>query len=476
VGWSAVGSGLNGDVRALTSFDDGTGPALYAGGDFKHAGGLEVNGIARWDGQSWSALGGGLAGSPGVAVHALAVYDDGGGAALYAGGLFYGPAGVARWDGTSWSALGIGQRGTSSFPCWCSTTAAARRSTRAASGTRASPGGTGRAGRPWGAEWTGPSARWEPSMTAAGWRFTRAGSSRPRAACPRASSPGGTGFPGLPSGAEWTIRRGFRGLQRRRRSPALRRRSVCDRRRRCDRRRHRELGRSELVRRGRRDQMERRCAEGPQRRQRPGLVRGGAVHSRWDGTTWSEVGKGVNGGYSAWRRTTPAAAMALYARRELHRQRGGRQPPGAMGLRSDHEPARLRGQPGHARGARGSGAPLGAQLSLPYHRLRGHERFGAGLLRPLRPRCRRLRPGGARIGELLLALAPEPTLAAAGALAGASANVNPPVPALPALSGITRICRPCHRPLAREPDRAHQRARGAARALRPARSSIPEDP
>src|SRR5262245_6472774 len=84
--WSALGSGMNEPVYALTVYDDGGGPALYAGGDFTIAGGVAASKIARWDGSSWSALGSGMSG--GGAVLALTVYDDGGGPALYAGGGF----------------------------------------------------------------------------------------------------------------------------------------------------------------------------------------------------------------------------------------------------------------------------------------------------------------------------------------------------------------------------------------------------
>jgi len=46
-------------VRALAVFDDGSGPALYAGGDFTTAGGVAANRIAKWNGSSWSQLGSG---------------------------------------------------------------------------------------------------------------------------------------------------------------------------------------------------------------------------------------------------------------------------------------------------------------------------------------------------------------------------------------------------------------------------------
>lgn len=59
-GWSNTfppGNGLNGTVRALLAFDDGSGPALFVGGDFTTAGGIPANHIAKWDGDHWSALG-----------------------------------------------------------------------------------------------------------------------------------------------------------------------------------------------------------------------------------------------------------------------------------------------------------------------------------------------------------------------------------------------------------------------------------
>ena len=107
--WSALGSGMNGIVYALTVFDDGSGPALYAGGVFTIAGGVAANHIAKWNGSSWSALGSGM----GYTVYALTVFDDGSGPALYAGGDFTTAGGVAanriaKWNGSSWSALSSG--------------------------------------------------------------------------------------------------------------------------------------------------------------------------------------------------------------------------------------------------------------------------------------------------------------------------------------------------------------------------------
>ncbi len=116
--WSAVGTGTDGIVLALTVYDDGTGDALFAGGSFTNAGGLTVNGVARWDGSSWSGLSGpsGTGVAPGRSVRALAVHDDGSGLGLYAGGSFNTAGGVtvnriAKWNGSAWSAL-TGPSGT----------------------------------------------------------------------------------------------------------------------------------------------------------------------------------------------------------------------------------------------------------------------------------------------------------------------------------------------------------------------------
>lgn len=118
--WSRVGSGVAGrssfcnnfgGIEALAVFDDGSGPALYAGGLFDSIDGVSAVGIARWNGVEWQAVGG--ATEPGNEVWELRVLDDGRGPALYAAGLFEQIGGVAalnvaRWDGTTWEALGGG--------------------------------------------------------------------------------------------------------------------------------------------------------------------------------------------------------------------------------------------------------------------------------------------------------------------------------------------------------------------------------
>ena len=105
--WSALGTGLSAQGVCLGVFDDGGGPALFVGGSFALAGGVTVNGVAKWDGVTWSALDVGVVGG----VSALGVFDDGTAPALYAGGGFSAAGGqpasnVAKWDGAHWSAVG----------------------------------------------------------------------------------------------------------------------------------------------------------------------------------------------------------------------------------------------------------------------------------------------------------------------------------------------------------------------------------
>jgi len=111
-------AGVNGEVHAMAVFDDGTGPALYVGGQFNAAGDVPVNNIAKWDGESWSALGRGLTSMNGntAQVHVLKVIDDGSGPALFVGGHFERAGeqlikGVAKWNVGEWTALGDGLPG-----------------------------------------------------------------------------------------------------------------------------------------------------------------------------------------------------------------------------------------------------------------------------------------------------------------------------------------------------------------------------
>lgn len=94
-------------MKALT-FDQGGN--LYVGGSFTIAGGVQVSHLARWDGETWHDVGGGVldAFNPEVAaIH----WKDG---KVYVAGDFT-SAGesvptqrIAMWDGETWEALGAG--------------------------------------------------------------------------------------------------------------------------------------------------------------------------------------------------------------------------------------------------------------------------------------------------------------------------------------------------------------------------------
>ncbi len=121
--WTALQQGVNLDIASVWSlavYDDGAGEDLYAGGNFYGASGVSTSLIARWDGANWSDVGGGLEGVVGSAiVLAMTIYDDGNGPALYCGGRFTSAANgsvpvsqIAKWDGSMWSSVGGGITGT----------------------------------------------------------------------------------------------------------------------------------------------------------------------------------------------------------------------------------------------------------------------------------------------------------------------------------------------------------------------------
>ncbi|MFN0243163.1 MAG: hypothetical protein ACKVWV_09760 [Planctomycetota bacterium] len=117
--WGTCGTGLTDGPGATTAatyaiaiHDDGSGPALFVGGSFTHAGGQPARNIAKWDGVAWSPVGASELGAP---VRALASFDDGagGGARLYAGGDFLRAGSraaryIARLEDGDWSPLAEG--------------------------------------------------------------------------------------------------------------------------------------------------------------------------------------------------------------------------------------------------------------------------------------------------------------------------------------------------------------------------------
>jgi hypothetical protein len=109
--WETTGMGASGTLRATTGavFNDGTGPAMYVGGNFTTAGGVAACRLARWNGQAWSGV---VAECPQF-VTIIKTISVAGQTHLYVGGMFNQLGGVAatniaRWNGVSgaWSPLG----------------------------------------------------------------------------------------------------------------------------------------------------------------------------------------------------------------------------------------------------------------------------------------------------------------------------------------------------------------------------------
>lgn len=114
--WEALGDGVDGLVYDILA----DGSNIYACGYFEEAGGTTVNSIARWDGAHWSALGSGLEPpAPGIAQPTSMVKWKGdlyvcGADVYYADGLPV--SGIARWDGAAWSLMATNCFGVNGFP------------------------------------------------------------------------------------------------------------------------------------------------------------------------------------------------------------------------------------------------------------------------------------------------------------------------------------------------------------------------
>lgn len=99
-----VSVGMNSRIQGLVAFDDGSGPALYAAGQFTLAGGQTANRLAKWTGSGWEAWGTGA----NQRVHTMRIFNDGSGPAIFIGGNFNVVDGqfvpyVGKWDGTAWT-------------------------------------------------------------------------------------------------------------------------------------------------------------------------------------------------------------------------------------------------------------------------------------------------------------------------------------------------------------------------------------
>jgi hypothetical protein len=108
-GWASLGGGLTGvipntyDLVAPHGMMAWNGD-LYVAGNFRRAGDVVVNGVARWDGSQWHAMGAGF----NRAAYGFGVLNG----ELYACGEFTASGttplgGVARWDGSQWVSPGF---------------------------------------------------------------------------------------------------------------------------------------------------------------------------------------------------------------------------------------------------------------------------------------------------------------------------------------------------------------------------------
>ncbi len=107
--WSIAGIGF-GSEAAIHSFAEMPSGDMCVGGFFDQAGSVVANGVARWNGATWSAFTPGIAGT--LFCGTRLPNGD-----IVVGGDITGMPGVAvnriaRWNGTTWSGVGAGINGT----------------------------------------------------------------------------------------------------------------------------------------------------------------------------------------------------------------------------------------------------------------------------------------------------------------------------------------------------------------------------
>jgi hypothetical protein len=100
--WSTLGGTMDGSIAELTNYD---GKLVVCGG-FTTVGGVTMNHIAAWNGNSWSALSGPSGNGTNGDVFAVTLHFG----LLVAGGRFSDAGGqsasnLALWNGSAWSAL-----------------------------------------------------------------------------------------------------------------------------------------------------------------------------------------------------------------------------------------------------------------------------------------------------------------------------------------------------------------------------------
>jgi hypothetical protein len=116
----ALGSGISGGGAGPTvsAMAIGANGNIYIGGSFITAGGVTCNGIAVWNGVSFSPLGSGLGGIAGTDQIRTMIFKNG---LLYTAGYFTSigglvtPDAIAVWNGSSWVFLDEKQPGASTY-------------------------------------------------------------------------------------------------------------------------------------------------------------------------------------------------------------------------------------------------------------------------------------------------------------------------------------------------------------------------
>lgn len=107
--WAPLGSGIS-EYFSWVDMVTSVGDQLIVGGLFENAGGIPANSIASWsEEENWQALGGGLT----LAYYTSAEVVGEFGGNMIAGGYFYDADGhrvnnIAAWDGTAWHNMGAG--------------------------------------------------------------------------------------------------------------------------------------------------------------------------------------------------------------------------------------------------------------------------------------------------------------------------------------------------------------------------------
>lgn len=102
--WDGLNGGVGGGMdEGIITLHSATG-FLYAGGIFSQAGGLPATNVALWNGDRWTPLSVGVNGS----VYAISEMRS----SLFVGGRFNTAGGspasnLARWDGTNWHEMGV---------------------------------------------------------------------------------------------------------------------------------------------------------------------------------------------------------------------------------------------------------------------------------------------------------------------------------------------------------------------------------